>query len=98
MTIKIKTKITATKSYPLNQTKFLTAHQEASKAEKKKFPKGYEKLKKLVYKCKPDELLGHETKGGHIEIEKKVPKSLRKEVVFHEKTEHKNLKRLSKKK
>ncbi len=83
--------------YPYHNKNYKTAHEEASKAEKKKYPKGYEVLKKEELNLGKHELMGKNTKSGKIEVEKKF-KSHGKEIEYHERQEHKNLKRLSKRK
>jgi hypothetical protein len=82
--------------YPTHCKYYRSAHEEADKAEKKKFPKGYQVLKKDEHHLGKHELMGKNTKSGKIEVEKKF-KSHAKEIEYHEKMEHKNLKRLSKK-
>lgn len=86
------------KGFPTSSKKYKTAHAEATRAEKKKFPaKNYNKLKHLDYSVPKNELIGKNTKSGKIEISKKVPKKLRAEVAFHERVENKAIKRLIKK-
>jgi hypothetical protein len=77
---------TATKQYP-------TAHEEASKDEKKKYPKGYEKLKKLDEKLPAGQLIGKNTRSGKIEVSKVVPKKERNEVAFHERDENRRIRK-----
>lgn len=86
------------KGYPTNNKNYPEAHEEASNAEKKKYPAGYQKLKQLDKKTPNKQLIGKNTKSGKIEVSKKVPKKERQEVAFHEKYEHKALHRLSKRK
>lgn len=81
------------KGFPVHSKNYKSAHEQANKKEKEKFPKGYEKLKKLDENLSKHELAGKNTKTGKIEVSKKVPKSLRKEVAFHEKTENKILRK-----
>lgn len=85
------------KGFPTSSGEYKTAHAEADNAEKKKFPKGYVKLKKIDKKVKSNELVGKNTRNGNVFIEKKVPKKMRSEVAYHEKEENKAIKRLSKK-
>jgi hypothetical protein len=59
--------------------------------EKKKYPKGYQKLEKIDKSLPPDEILGHINKSGNITVSKKVPKNLRGEVCYHEKIERKRI-------
>jgi hypothetical protein len=73
--------------------KYEKAHIKADKAEKKKYPKGYEELKKLDNTLSKHELAGKNTKSGKIEVSKKVPSPLREEVRFHEKVENKILRK-----
>lgn len=87
-------KIIRKNKYPTSSKDYPEAHSEANNAEKKKYPKGYIKLKKIDKKVKPNELIGTHTKTGKIKISKKVPKKLRKEVIYHEKQELKAQKRL----
>lgn len=83
--------------FPTSSKYYRTAHEEASKKEKAKFPKGYEELKKAEHHLSKNELMATNKKSGKIEIEKKF-KKYSKELKFHEKEEHKNLKRLERKK
>ncbi|HLX53152.1 MAG TPA: hypothetical protein VKR58_04395 [Aquella sp.] len=83
------------KGYPTSQKHYKSAHEEADKKEKKKFPKGYSKLKKEERHLKKNELIGKNTRSGKIEVEKKF-KKYEKEIGYHEKMEHKNLKRIKK--
>lgn len=83
--------------YPTHSRNYKSAHEEASKAEKKKFPKGYATLKKDERHLGKHELMGKNTNTGKIEVEKKFKKHA-KEIEYHERMEHKNLKRLSKRK
>lgn len=85
------------KGYPENTKKYPEAHSEASAQEKKKFPKGYQKLKKLDKKIPQGEMIGGHTRSGKVTISKKVPKAQRKEVVYHEHKELIDEKRLQKK-
>lgn len=76
------------KGYPTSSKRYPSAHEEASKEEKERYPKGYAKLKKLdIQAGEKHELLGTNKKNGKIEVSKKVPKPLRSEVAFHEKVE-----------
>lgn len=70
---------------------YKTAHEEADKKEKAKYPKTYEDLKQQVRKIPKGQLLGKVEKGK-IEVSKKVPKSEREEVAYHESIEKKRLK------
>lgn len=79
------------KGFPTDKKKYPEAHEAADKKEKKKFGKGYEKMKKVDDKLKKGELAGKNFKSGKIEVSKKVPKNLRKEVAYHEKIENKIL-------
>jgi len=76
-----------------SKRKYERAHEKADKAEKKAFPEGYEEMKKVDAKLGKHELAGKNTKTGKIEVSKKVPPKLRKEVALHEKVESKALKK-----
>lgn len=78
--------------FPVHTKQYKTAHAEASRDEKSRFPKGYEKLKHM--QLGKHELIGKNTQSGKILIEKKVAKSLRDEVAFHELDENKRIKKL----
>jgi len=84
------------KGFPTSSPKYREAHSEASTAEKKKYPAGYQKLKRLDKKVPQGQLIGKNLKSGKVEVSKRVPKPLRGEVAFHEKFENKAIKRLSK--
>jgi hypothetical protein len=81
------------KGFPTHpKNAYRNAHEQADKAEKKKYgAKQYDALKKVDAKLNKHELAGKNTKSGKIEISKKVPKPLRSEISFHERTEHKLL-------
>lgn len=80
------------RGFPRSDPKYATAHEEASKAEKKAFPrKDYNKLKHMDKSVGKHELIGKNSKKGKITISEKIPKKLRPEVIFHEKTENKKL-------
>ena len=79
------------KGFPRNQKGYEKAHEKADKVEKAKYPSGYEKMKKVDNRLPKKELAGKNTKSGKIEVSKKVPPSLRKEVSLHERTESKAL-------
>jgi hypothetical protein len=81
--------------YPTHNKHYATAHEEADKAEKKRFPHGYLRLKKQVRELHPHELMGKNTKDGKIQVEDRFKRQGR-EIAFHERTEHKNLQRLVK--
>lgn len=72
------------KGFPTSSKKYPYAHRKANEDEKKKYPKGYEKMKKIDNKLKKGELAGTHLKSGEIDISKKVPKPERKETVYHE--------------
>ena len=92
---KVKKSLKAdTKKFPLNSKEYPTAHKEANKAEKSEYPKGFKKLEKIERHLSHDELLGHSTKSGKIQISEKVPKENRAEVALHEKVENKKIKQL----
>src|SRR5271165_4429959 len=77
--------------YPTHDKDYPTAHEAASKAEKKKFPKGYKKLKKLDESLPKHELAGKNLKSGKLEVSKRVPPNRRSEVAYHERVESKKL-------
>ncbi len=86
------------RGYPTNDKRYSSAHETADKAEKKRYPEGYEKLKKLDIRAgRQHELIGSNSKSGKIEVSKKVPTKLRAEVAFHEKTESDILRKGNKK-
>jgi hypothetical protein len=85
------------KGFPYHSKEYHSAHEEASKAEKKKYPNGYKKLEKLEKHLSKNELMATNKKSGKIEVEKKY-KKYRHELEYHEKEEHKNIKRIAKKK
>ena len=85
------------KGYPTHSKYYPTSHEEASKAEKKKFPKGYQELKKKERHLGKDELMGTNKRSGKVEVEKKF-KKYAKEIEYHEHEESKNIKRLERKK
>lgn len=82
--------------YPYHSKNYRVAHDESDKDEKKKFPKGYKKLKIDEKHLGKHELMGTNKKSGKIEVEEKY-KKYAKEIAYHEKKEHENLKRLAKK-
>jgi hypothetical protein len=84
------------KGFPTSSKLYPEAHEEASNSEKKKYPKGYKKLKKVDKNTKEGQLIGKNTKSGKIEVAKSVKPSLREEVAYHENTEHKDIARLKK--
>jgi hypothetical protein len=77
--------------FPTDSKEYQSAHKQADIAEKKKYPSGYEKMKKIDDKLPNGELSGKNTKEGKIEVSSRVPKSLRKEVAYHEKIENRHL-------
>lgn len=81
--------------YPRSQKGYKSAHNEANKAEKAIYPKGYEKMKHIDAKLSKKEDAGTNTKTGKIEVSKKVPRVLRQEVAYHEKIENKKLRKKS---
>lgn len=89
----LKNKLT-TKGFPTHEKGYKTAHEEATKKEKAKFPsKDYKKLKRMDESIPAKELIGKNTKSGRIEVSKKVPAKLRDEVAYHERTENKLLRK-----
>lgn len=85
------------KGYPTANPRYHDSHVGADRDEKRNYPKGYERLKKLDNKIPSNELIGKHTKAGKIEISKKVPKKDRPEVVFHEVDETKRMNKRKKK-
>ena len=85
---KLVKKITRKKD-PYDRKVIRESHVKADAAEKKRYPKGYKKLKKLDAKLGKHELAGEHYATGKVEISKKVPKKLRKEVAYHERVEYK---------
>jgi hypothetical protein len=83
--------------FPESSPFYKSAHEMADRKEKAKYPKGYEKLKKFDQSVPAGKMIGHNTKSGKISVSSKVPKKLRAEVAFHELTESKEIKRLSRK-
>lgn len=79
------------KGFPLNQSSFHSAHLKANQVEKRAYPKGFKVLKKIDRHIPNNELLGHSTKKGKIEVSARVPKKYRAEVALHEKVENKIL-------
>lgn len=89
----IRSKI-SDKGYPTSSPKYQSAHQEATKKEKERFPrKDFKKLEHMDRTVPKGELLGKNSKDGQITVSKRVPKALRKEVAYHEKMESEALKR-----
>lgn len=72
--------------------KWKKAHPAANRAVLKRFGG---KIAKAVNKIKvpKSELLGSHTKGGKIKISSRVPKKLRGAIAYHEKVEHRLMKR-----
>ena len=81
------------KGFPTHAKKYKEAHEQADKLEKKKFPKGYQEMKKKDLTLNKHELAGKNTKNGKLEVSKKVPPKLRKEVAYHEEVENKILRK-----
>ena len=82
------------KGFPTHSKRYLSAHHEANKEEEKKFgKKAFKKLEEIDRKVGKHELVGKNLKSGKIEVSKKVPKPLRKEVAFHEKVENRKLRK-----
>lgn len=93
---KVTSKLTD-KGFPTHPKKsYQKSHEAANRAEKKKYPKGYEEMKKIDSRLGKHELVGKNTKSGKIEVSKKVPAKLRSEVAYHEKVESENLRRKKK--
>lgn len=77
--------------FPTDSKEYKKAHQFADKMEKKKYPKGYEKMKRIDAKLNSHELSGKSNKSGKITVSYKVPKKLRSEVAYHENVENEKL-------
>lgn len=77
--------------FPTSSKAYKEAHEFADKKEKEKYPKGYEKMKKVDARLSPNELSGKSTKLGKVIVSYKVPKKLRSEVAYHERIENKQL-------
>lgn len=89
----IKSRLTD-KGFPTHSKRYANAHEQADKAEKKKFgKKDYDEMKKVDAKLAKHELAGKNLKSGKLEVSKKVPIAHRKQVAFHEMVENKKLKR-----
>lgn len=88
----VKPKIKA-RDFPITDRDYPKAHRKADEVEKKTYPSGYEKMKKIDRELPKDELAGKNTKSGKIEVSSKVPSKFRKEVALHEKVENKDLKK-----
>ncbi|MDE2024874.1 MAG: hypothetical protein KGJ07_00095 [Patescibacteria group bacterium] len=86
------------KGFPTHSKFYNSAHEEASKAEKAKFPTGYNHLKDMDRRVSKHELLGKNLKSGKIEVSQKVPPKYRREVAFHEQVENKAIKRMQRNK
>jgi dephospho-CoA kinase len=95
MAIKLVKKLT-NKGFPTHNKNYEYSHKKADKIEKKAYPKGYEALKKEERHLGKKELMGKNTKSGKIEVENKFAKH-KKEIALHERIEHKEIKKLSKK-
>lgn len=79
----------------VNSKYYPTANEEANKAEKKKYPKGYEKLKISERKLKPHEVMAKNT-PKKVDINKRF-KANTKELMYHEQVEKRVYNRLKKK-
>ena len=84
------------KGFPIDKKAYPEAHAEADIAEKRKFPRGYARLKKAQKRMAKDELMGKNTRSGKIEVERKYKRN-KNEIAYHEHEEHLALKRLAKK-
>jgi hypothetical protein len=93
MSYKLEKKIVR-KGFPTADKHYATAHEEASKAEKKRYPSGYAKLKKLDEKIPAGQLIGKNFKSGKVEVSKAVPAKQRSEVAMHERFENKKLRKM----
>lgn len=85
------------KGFPTSSKHYETAHKAASKAEKEKYPKGYQELKKYDETAgKNGQSVGKNTKSGKIIVSGRVPKRFDREIAFHERTESRKIKQLDK--
>ena len=64
------------KGWPTATRRYAEAHEAADKAEKAKYGKSYERMKKVDASLKKGELAGKNTKSGKIEVSSKVPKEI----------------------
>jgi hypothetical protein len=82
------------RGFPVSSKRYKSDHEQADKAEKKKFgAKSYDKMKKVDAGLHKHELAGKNSKTGKIEVSEKVPPKYRKEVAYHEKVENKKLRK-----
>lgn len=88
------------KGFPVHPKKdYERAHRKANVAEKKEFgAKSYDYLKTFDRNLSKHELAGKNLKSGKIQVSKRVPQRLRKEVAFHESTESDILRQSKRKK
>jgi hypothetical protein len=93
----VKPKLTDA-GFPVHSRFYQQAHRKADVAEKARFPKGYERMKKVDKNLPARQLAGKNSKSGMIFVSAKVPKSLRKEVAYHESVESKAIKKARSKK
>lgn len=80
--------------FPTSSPHYQAAHRIADKAEKAKYPQGYEQMKKVDARLPKGELAGKNLKNGKIEVSEKVPAKFRAEVALHERTESINIARM----
>lgn len=73
------------------------AHEYADELEKKRFPKGYQEMKRIDSKLKNKHFSG-ENYGTTKEVSREIPKKDRKETLFHEGVELKKKRQLRAKK
>lgn len=86
MKIILKNKLTDKNSL-VQKKGYSKANSMADEIEKKKYPKGYEKLKKEERSLSRHEVMG-KVKGKNIEVEKKFKKN-KKEIALHDEIEKK---------
>lgn len=96
MKFKVSSKIER-RGYPTSASNYKVAHSEADNAEKKKYPKGYRKLKVIDDKISINQLAGSHTRSGKVIVSRKVPRKLRPEVAYHERKELSAQRRLKQK-
>lgn len=88
----VKDKITKP-GYPYKQKGYEKANAEADIAEKKKYPKGYARMKKIDASMPKGEFAATISKAGKVKVSAKVPAKLRGEAAYHDREELKRLKR-----
>lgn len=72
--------------------KWEKSHPAANRATLKRFGPGIAKAVNRI-KVKADELIGSHTRAGKIKVSSIVPKRLRPAIAYHERVEHRLMKR-----